>query len=100
MRVVFSKIANQTYEDILEFLSYVWTEKEMNIFITDVFKIVEDLENGNFLRFQKFNKTTRSALIGKNHIRMFFRKEMDKIRILLFFDMRQNPEKIINLLKQ
>lgn len=45
-------------------------------------------------------KDIRSALIGKKHVKMYFRKENEtQINVLLFFDMRQNPEKIIDLLK-
>jgi len=50
--------------------------------------------------FLKSNFKTRSALVGKKHVRMFFRKENERqIKVLLFFDMRQDPEKIIELLK-
>lgn len=100
MRVIFSKIADQTYREVLTFLSNVWTEKEMYTFISDTSNVVDQLENGRFKQFQKSILNTRSALIGKKHIRMFFRKETeDQILILLFFDMRQDPQKILDLLK-
>lgn len=100
MRVIFSKIADQTYREVLTFLSNVWTEKEMYTFISDTSNVVDQLENGRFKHYQKSILNTRSALIGKKHIRMFFRKETeDQILILLFFDMRQDPQKILDLLK-
>jgi len=100
MRVLFSKVANESYLDIIEFLSVMWTEREIEIFIRDVEQIVDELETNKFKKYQKFSDNTYSALIGKKHVRMFFRKENDNlIKVLLFFDVRQNPEKILELLK-
>ncbi|WP_336688536.1 MULTISPECIES: type II toxin-antitoxin system RelE/ParE family toxin [unclassified Chryseobacterium] len=100
MRIIFSKVASRSYEDILEFLSQTWTEKEMGIFIDEAEKVTNQLKEGKFLLFQKYSKDIRSALIGKKHVRMFFRKESEtKIKVLLFFDMRQDPQKILDLLQ-
>ncbi len=100
MRIIFSKVAVQTYDDILEFLSQTWTEKEINIFIDEAEKIVNQLKQGKFRLYQKYAGNIRSALIGKKHVRMFFRTEaQDRIIVLLFFDMRQDPQKIIDLLQ-
>jgi len=99
MRIIFSEVAGQTYEDIIEFLSQTWTEKEINVFIDEAEKIVNQLKQGKFRLYQKYAGNIRSALIGKKHIRMFFRKENNQtIKVLLFFDMRQDPQKIIDLL--
>jgi len=99
MRIIFSEVAGQTYEDIIEFLSQTWTEKEINVFIDEAEKIVNQLKQGKFRLYQKYAGNIRSALIGKKHIRMFFRKENNQtVKVLLFFDMRQDPQKIIDLL--
>lgn len=99
MRIIFSEVAGQTYEDIIEFLSQTWTEKEINVFIDEAEKIVNQLKQGKFRLYQKYAGNIRSALIGKKHIRMFFRKENNRtVKVLLFFDMRQDPQKIIDLL--
>ncbi|PTT77032.1 hypothetical protein DBR25_04255 [Chryseobacterium sp. HMWF001] len=100
MRIIFSKVASRSYENILEFLSQTWTEKEIGIFIDEAEKVTNQLKEGKFLLFQKYSKDIRSALIGKKHVRMFFRKESEtKIKVLLFFDMRQDPQKILKLLQ-
>ncbi|MCS3871421.1 hypothetical protein J3D55_004337 [Chryseobacterium ginsenosidimutans] len=70
------------------------------MFIDEAQDVVDRLKEGKFKLHQKHSKDIRSALIGKKHVRMFFRKENDsQIRILLFFDMRQDPQKIIDLLQ-
>lgn len=65
MRIIFSKVASRSYENILEFLSQTWTEKEMGIFIDEAEKVTNQLKEGKFLLFQKYSKDIRSALIGK-----------------------------------
>jgi len=100
MQIEFSEIARKTLAENIEFLEKVWTNREIVIFLEDVKKITDDLENGKYLQFQPSIKSTRSVLIGKKHVRMFFKKESEyKIIILLFFDMRQDPNKILQLLK-
>lgn len=100
MQIEFSEIAKQTLGDQIAFLEAIWTNKEIVSFLEDVRKVSDDLLKGKFNLHQKYSRDIRSALIGKKHIRMFFRKEKDnKIIILLFFDMRQDPQKINELLK-
>jgi plasmid stabilization system protein ParE len=100
MRIIFSKVANQSYENIIEFLSQTWTEKEIGMFIDEAEKVINKLKEGKFRLYQKYSKDIRSALIGKKHVRMFFQKENDsQIKVLLFFDMRQDPQKILGLLQ-
>jgi hypothetical protein len=100
MRIIFSKVANHSYESIIEFLAETWTEKEISIFIDEAEKVINKLRSGKFKLYQKYSKDIRSALIGKKHVRMFFRQESNnQIKVLLFFDMRQDPQKIIDLLR-
>ncbi|WP_027387968.1 type II toxin-antitoxin system RelE/ParE family toxin [Chryseobacterium gregarium] len=100
MQVEFSKVARKTLSDHIAFLEITWTYREIRIFLEDIQRILTDLENGNYQQFQKSTKNTRSFLIGKKHVRMFFRTETnDRIIVLLFFDMKQDPQKIIDLLK-
>lgn len=100
MQVEFSEIAKKTLAENIEFLRKVWTHREIVNFLEDVKRITADLENGKYLQFQNSFQKTKSVLIGKKHVRMFFRKENDaKIKILLFFDVRQDPQKILDLLQ-
>ena len=100
MQVEFSEITRKTLSENIQFLRKLWTNREIVIFLEDVKKVTNDLEDGKYLQFQKSTRNTRSVLIGKKHVRMFFRKENEtKVVILLFFDMRQNPQKILDLLK-
>lgn len=100
MQVEFSKIAKKTLSDHISFLEKVWTNREVVFFLRDVKRVINDLEKGKYNQFQNSAYKTKSALIGKKHVRMFFRKENDDmIKVLLFFDMRQDPQKILELLQ-
>ncbi|WP_423974690.1 hypothetical protein [Kaistella sp.] len=100
MRVVFTEIAEQTQEKIIEFLANQWTEKEIAVFLNDVENLLHDLENDKFRMYQKYSKTIRSALIGKNHVRVYFQKNNNSlIKILLFFDVREDPNKLFDYIK-
>lgn len=71
----------------------------MNVFVDDAETIISSLKEGNFNIYKTEDKNIRSVLIGKRHVKMYFRKESEElIRILLFFEMRQDPQKIIELL--
>lgn len=100
MQVEFSKIAKQTLAENIQFLRMLWTNRELMSFLEDVKRITNNLENGQYTQFQNSAKFTKSVLIGKKHVRMYFRKESEsQIKVLLFFDMRQDPQKILDLLK-
>ncbi|WP_312177057.1 hypothetical protein [Chryseobacterium sp.] len=100
MQIEFSEIAKQTLRDQIIFLETIWSNREIVILLQDIRRVSNNLKNGQFNLYQKYSKDIRSALIGKKHVRMFFRKENDsQIKVLLFFDMRQDPQKILGLLQ-
>lgn len=100
MQIEFSEIAKQTLRDQIIFLETIWSNREIVILLQDIRKVSNNLKNGQFNLYQKYSKDIRSALIGKKHVRMFFRQENDTlIKVLLFFDMRQDPHKILDLLQ-
>lgn len=100
MQIEFTEIAKQTLQDQIAFLERVWTAREVGILLQDVKKIVMNLKVNRFNHYQEYSRGIRSALIGKKHVRMFFRKENDNlITVLFFFDVRQDPNKILELLK-
>lgn len=101
MQIEFTKIAKISLKENIDFLLRVWTNREVNSFLDDVDNLTLNLKENKFLQFQQYSGDIRSALIGKNHVRVYFRKEnKNVIKILLYFDVRQNPEKLNELLNQ
>lgn len=100
MQIEFSEIAIKSLRDQIIFLEVTWTNKEIISFLKDIRKVSDDLKENKFNIYQQYSKDIRSALIGRKHVRMFFKKENgEKIIVLLFFDMRQNPERLNEVLK-
>lgn len=100
MQIEFSEIAIKSLRDQIIFLEVTWTNKEIISFLKDIRKVSDDLKENKFTIYQQYSKDIRSALIGRKHVRMFFKKENgEKIIVLLFFDMRQNPERLNEVLK-
>ena len=100
MQIRYSEIAKSSLKQNIEFLKFLWTPKELDVFLSDVEIVLQNLKNGNFNQYKIEKKNIRSVLIGKKHVKMYFRKENEElIRVLLFFEMRQNPKKISKLLK-
>lgn len=99
MQIVFTKIANSSLRENLYFLERVWTAREVGNLLDDIELVISNLQAGKINQYQKSPLNTRSALIGKRHVRMYFRKSGDIITILLFYDVRQNPKNITAFLK-
>lgn len=100
MQVRYSKIAKSSLKQNIEFLKNLWSPLEVNVFLKDVETVLENLKKGNIKNYKIEKENIHSVLIGKRHVKMYFRKESDElIQVLLFFEMRQDPQKIIQLLK-
>ena len=85
MQIIYSEIAKITLKENIEFLKLLWTPKEVDIFLSDVENVLKNLNDGNFKIYKIEKKNVRSVLIGRKHVKMYFRKESkDLIRVILF----------------
>ncbi|MEG1590779.1 hypothetical protein [Chryseobacterium sp.] len=74
MQVEFSKIAEQTLTENVEFLKKVWTNREVVIFLEDVKKIANDLEDGEISAVSKINKKYKKCLNRQKARKNVFQK--------------------------
>lgn len=100
MRVVFSKIANIHFNEILNELSEKWTEKQTRVFISEYEKVIENVKI-KLVTYPYYSKKHQIhfALIGKKNVKMYF-KVYPKDNIILVFDffkVKRNPEKLYKL---
>ena len=100
MRVVFSKIANIHFNEILNELSEKWTEKQTRVFISEYEKVIENVKI-KLVTYPYYSKKHQIyfALIGKKNVKMYF-KVYTKDNIILVFDffkVKRNPEKLYKL---
>ena len=100
MQVEFTELAKITLKKNIEFLKTVWTDKEVEEFLDDVENLTLTLKEGKFLMFQEYSKNIRSALIGRKHVRVYFKlQNKNLIKILLYFHTKEDPKKLREYLK-
>jgi plasmid stabilization system protein ParE len=90
-----SKEAEDTFDEIIEYLENNWTEKEIQDFVQKAQKVIGQIEENPYQfkasRFQKIRK----ALITKHNSLFYFVNEAEKvIELYAFWDNRQNPKKL------
>ena len=100
MKVIYSKDALESLREIVDFLDYRWTQKELNTFRKDLEKLVETLQKGT-IHFPKImmDKPLHYALIGKKQVKVYFDLSEDSVEFLLFLPSKANPQKLLNLLQ-
>ena len=99
MKIVFSKDAIKSLQEITNFLNYRWTDKELKLFKTDLKKFKQSL-NDKIISYPIVDSDNklRFALLGKKQVKVYFDIQTDSVEILLFLPSKGNPENVIKLL--
>ncbi len=93
-RIVFSKRSKNQLESLLEYLQNNFSILTKEKFITNFDKIVLIiLKNPDTFRVSEVNGNIRKCVISKQTT-LYYRYNINEIRILSLFDTRQNPNKI------
>lgn len=96
MKVIWSPKAIKSFDKIVDFLSERWTKKEIEAFVDQTDKVVEQIvENPYMFVATEKRKNVRKGLVNKL-VSLFYRVKPRKkeIELLKFHDNRQDPEKI------
>jgi len=94
MQIFFTKRAETNYRDIKEYLTRKWGNA-----VTDVFEqktadfLIFLLKNFPELGTEEVPEKQIRAFQLTKQTRVFYRLKKDKIIILMFFDVRQDPQK-------
>lgn len=93
-RVVFSKNASEKLENLLVYLESRFSEITKNKFISKLDSVIYLIQKDPeiFLKSES-NKNYRKCIVSKQTT-IFYRFNTKEVRILSFFDTRQNPSKI------
>ena len=93
MQVVWTKQAEDSFNETLDYLLERWTVKEANNFIELVESIISKIKvNPELFKISIFDKETREAVITK-HTSMFYRLlNEDIIEIEYFWNNYRNPK--------
>jgi hypothetical protein len=83
--------AEITYAMVIEYLEENWTIKEINNFIDRTDEVVSFIaQNPKQYLYSKKKKVYR-AVVTKQ-ISLYYRVNLNKIELLIFWDTRQNPD--------
>lgn len=99
MKVIFSDLAVETLQEIVDFLKAKWTDKEISVLENDIELFVEYVQkNYKIFPVSKYHKNVREALIGNKQVKIFFEIAANEIHILLFWPNKANPEEFVRFL--
>ena len=100
MEVIWSAKARITYYIVLDYLENHWTKREIIQFSSRTEIVIRAIQkNSGIFPYSHIHKNIRKAIVDKNN--SFF-YQVDKINktifLLTFFDNRQNPKRLKNIL--
>lgn len=101
MKIVLSKDAIRSLQDITDFLTYRWTQKELKLFKTDLKKFKQSL-NDKIISYPTVDSDNklRFALLGKKQVKVYFDVQDDFVEILLFLLSKGNPLNLQKILSR
>jgi len=96
-RIQWTERATVDLENIIDYLLYKWTKKEVRNFVRKLDKRL-DLISINPRLFPKTNKrkNVRRSVLTK-HTVIYYETSSDTIKIVTLFDPRQDPKKLMVL---
>ncbi len=96
--VILTPLAITNYEDIIAYLIANWGTVVTNNFIERFENICELLaENPDIFPFVSKTKQIQKCVLTKHNV-IYFKETPDVIKILVLFDTRQDPDKLLSLL--
>lgn len=100
MKIIYSLNALESLQEIVDFLNYNWTIKELNVFKTDLEKFLNSFDD-HIISYPKLNPDSdlKFAFLGKKQVKVYFDQHSDFVEILLFLPSKGDPKTLENLLK-
>ena len=96
MKVIWTPTALKSYFKIFNFLNENWTKKEVENFVNQTDKIIEQIaKNPKMFVATEKRKNVRKGFVN-NLVSLFYKvyPRKKEIQLLKFHDNRQNPKKI------
>jgi hypothetical protein len=95
IKVIITDLADETLKEITDFLKVNWTQKELDVMLTEYYTFLENLELGIIKpRFYKnLEKDIYFSLIVNKQVTIYFEYvDQNTIRILLFWPNKKDPQ--------
>lgn len=95
MKLIYSDLALITLKEIVDFLNYKWTKKEIKTLRKDISNFEKTVNDG-IIKHADFEgyPNTQFALIGKKQVKIIYRViDSEKIEIALFLALQAGSKK-------
>ena len=92
-KIIWAPEAERTFDEIIEYLTTEWTEREIKIFIRETEKTISIVSKNPFLFRNSEKEGVHEAVIMRKNL-LFYdvsRKEKE-IELLLFWQTQMNPD--------
>ena len=93
IKIIWTNKAEKTFDDIIEYLQNQWSEKSAIKFVRKANEIINSISLNPYT-FQKSNKENIRRAVIMKHTSLYYEIIESKIYLLIFWDNRQNPQKI------
>lgn len=98
MNIKWTPIAKASYQDISDFILFKWSEKELSKFESIVDEAIKRASNSPFMAPVVFSNNIRRLVIHQN-TSIFYTIRKQVLVVLLVWDNRKSPQKLIQALK-
>ena len=92
--VIWSPLSKITYFQILEYLYENWTIRELNAFIERTEEVINHINNNPLLYPYSTEGDAHKCVVVKQ-VSLFYRLRGNTIELLVFWDNRQDPAKLL-----
>jgi len=92
--IIWSPTASISYYKILEYLQQNWTRKELKSFSDRVELVIQHIGENPLLYPYSTENDTYKCIVVKQ-ISLFYRLKQHNIELLVFWDNRQDPAKLL-----
>jgi plasmid stabilization system protein ParE len=92
MEIVWTEKADETFDEIADWIEERFTQKEVDTFVLTTYEVLDNIEE--FPKSYPMSKTlkrVRKAVIHP-HSSLYYRIRKREIELLFFWDNRRNPE--------
>lgn len=93
--VRWTREAEETFEEIIEYIGNKWTEKEIRNFVRKSYKVIAQIEKNPYqFKASRFHEIRKAFVTKHNSLFYFINENESLIELYSFWDNRKDPDKL------
>jgi plasmid stabilization system protein ParE len=93
-KIIWSPLATETFEQIIDYLNHRWTSKEIKHIISRTEEIISILKINPHAFRKSLKANLHEVLITKHNLLIYqIDNKNNRVELVVFFDTRQHPKK-------